>query len=280
MRAVGILNGATFIERPYLPLPLPTVLIVLPPSNGMTPPSEGPSLMLDSLSFTEGLFAPRKRVSNALTTLSGGSKKRAITTLGLTPGLASELERNAALATAPASPAIDAYTGVLFEALGWSSLTASAKRRGQSQVLIVSALFGILRPHDMIPAYRLSMDVALPKIGRLGTYWKKHLPNTLDGLENRVVVDLRSQTYLSAWTPNPAITARVRVFNEKAGKRSIISHMAKKTRGEAARTLLGLAATPKSIDEVAHALNKGFEIEVVKPTTRKNSYFLDVILRT
>jgi cytoplasmic iron level regulating protein YaaA (DUF328/UPF0246 family) len=93
-----------------------------------------------------------------------------------------------------------------------------------------------------------------------------------------VVVDLRSQTYLRAWTPEPAITARIRILVQKSGKRSIVSHMAKKTRGEVARELVSLTKAPTSLEDVAHALSKHFEVEVTRPTTLRQPHLLDVIL--
>lgn len=201
-----------------------------------------------------------------------------MSTLGLTPGLADELNRDSRLMAAHCASAIDVYTGVLYEALGWQSLSAAAKKRGESQLRIFSALFGVLRPLDLIPPYRLSMDVKLPKIGGLASFWKRHLA-VLEEQEATFVIDLRSQTYARVWTPIHAQTAIVRVFVERSGKRTVVSHMAKKTRGEVARALLNLAKEPTSIEVVARALSKAFDIELVQPIASGKPYFMDVILR-
>jgi cytoplasmic iron level regulating protein YaaA (DUF328/UPF0246 family) len=210
--------------------------------------------------------------------LASGPTNRALITLGLTPGLTDQLGRDASLLTAPSARAIEIYTGVLYEALDWKSLSLSAKKRSESQLLIVSALFGALRPLDLIPPYRLSMDVSLPKLGGLSAYWRKHLSQALNHLEEELIIDMRSQTYARAWRPNPAITAGVRIFVEKSGRRSIVSHMAKRTRGEMARALLSLTKAPKSIDAVARALSAQFEIEVVRQANTEKQHLLDVIL--
>ena len=254
------------------------MLIVLPPSEGKRSPSKGPALSNSSLSFADHLSAPRDEVQKRLIALASGPRNRAMKTLGLTPGLAEELQHDASLLTAPSAYAIEIYTGVLYEGLDWKSLSPSAKKRSESQLLIVSALFGALRPLDLIPRYRLSMDAVLPRIGALNGYWRRHLPQVLDELKAEVIVDMRSQTYARAWTPNPAITIGVRVFVEKSGRRSIVTHMAKKTRGEVARALLSLTKTPTSIDALAEALRRHFRIEVVNPATSKMQHLLNVIL--
>ncbi|MFP5407571.1 MAG: peroxide stress protein YaaA, partial [Gammaproteobacteria bacterium] len=48
------------------------------------------------------------------------------------------------------------YSGVLYEALDLTSLDAAARRRATSWLAVTSGLFGLLRPADRIPAYRLS----------------------------------------------------------------------------------------------------------------------------
>lgn len=258
------------------------MLIVLPPSEGKNSPSTGPSLDRVCLSFAGELSKPREQVLDKLVALASGSRKRAMTTLGLTVGLSDELARDANLMTAPCGSAIEIYAGVLYRALDWRTLSVPAQKRGESQLLVVSALFGALRPLDLIPAYRLSMNVNLPKIGGLGAYWKKHLPRALDDIEHELIIDMRSQAYVKAWTPDPARTAGVRVLTEKSGKRSIVSHMAKLTRGEITRSLLELSKSPKNISELAQALSnhfEAFEIEVVEPAASKDLYLLNVILR-
>ena len=256
------------------------MLIVLPPSEAKSLPTSGMSLSPASLSFANELTIPRAEVWKRLISVASGPKKRALSTLGLTPGLADELIRNSNLRSAPCGPAIEIYAGVLYGALDWASLSTAAKKRGESGLLIVSALFGALRPLDLIPAYRLSMQVNLPKVGALGSYWKKYLAQPLDAVESELVIDMRSQTYLRAWTPNPAHTAHVRVFAEKSGTRSIVTHMAKFTRGQIARSLLSLPKSPKNIGELSSALDVDYQIDVIAPKSANEPFFLDVILQS
>ena len=68
--------------------------------------------------------------------------------------------------------------------------------------------------------------------------WSDLLPNLLDPLEQNLIVDCRSSTYQGVWRPDPSITVAVRVFQLRAGIRTVITHMSKKYRGELTRHLL------------------------------------------
>ncbi|MGO2702109.1 MAG: peroxide stress protein YaaA, partial [Cellulosimicrobium funkei] len=108
-------------------------------------------------------------------------------------------------------------------------------------------------PADRVPAYRLSMAVDLPGVGKLATAWRPHLAPVLDErAAGDVVVDCRSATYVGAWKPRTsgpraAEWVAVRVVREHAGKRTVVSHNAKHTRGVLAGHLVRReAASPSS----------------------------------
>jgi len=219
------------------------VLILLPPSEGKTAPASGDPVELRSLAFADELTAKRERVLSALVRTSSGKQRgRALKALGLSAGQAAELERNAALESAPAAPAAEVYTGVLYERLRLPELPAPARRR----VLIASALWGVVAPDDRIPAYRLSISARLPRIAGLAGYWRPALEKALpdDGL----VVDLRSGGYATAWTPKRAAVVSVRGFTPE-GK--VISHFVKAIRGDVARALLLAPEPPRTPGDVA-----------------------------
>lgn len=242
------------------------MLILLPPSEGKTAPAAGDPVDLGSLAHAAELTAKRERVLAALVRTSTGKQRgRALNALGLSAGQAAELERNAGLESAPAAPAAEVYTGVLYERLRLPELPEAARR----QVLIASALWGVLAPDDRIPAYRLSISAKLPRIAGLAAYWRPALAKALpdDGL----VVDLRSGGYAAAWTPNRASVVSVRGFTPE-GK--VISHFVKAIRGEVARALLlspDVPATPE--DVLAIAVGAGFD-------ARLNGANLDVTTRS
>src|SRR6185436_14262696 len=94
------------------------MLILLPPSEGKTAPAAGEPVDLDELPFA-GLTKTRERLLAVLARL--GTSPRALKYLDIGPGLAGEAARNATLREAPAAPARELYTGVLYEHLGLGS---------------------------------------------------------------------------------------------------------------------------------------------------------------
>jgi cytoplasmic iron level regulating protein YaaA (DUF328/UPF0246 family) len=245
-----------------------TVLILLPPSEGKASEGDGPPV--GELSFPS-LGKSRKRVMNALVRAS--KRRDALEVLGLTPGLAGELDKNLALATAPTLPAGALYTGVLYDNLGLATLDGEARARAEESLLIFSGLWGVVKITDRIPPYRLSMGVSLPPLGGLAAFWRPGISKELDRLPG-LVVDLRSATYAGAWQPGSR-SVTVRVFRD--GK--VVSHMAKATRGEIARALLHQPTQPSTPDELAKLLDSlGYITRLTAPARATRPWVLDVHL--
>ncbi|MEU6729998.1 peroxide stress protein YaaA [Nonomuraea wenchangensis] len=244
------------------------MLTLLPPSEGKAPEGSGPPV--GELSFP-ALDRARRRVLNALVRAS--KRRDALDVLGLTPGLAAELDKNTALKSAPTLPAAELYTGVLYDNLGLGTLEGEARRRAEESVLIFSGLWGVVRINDRIPPYRLSMGVSLPPLGGLSAFWRPLLAKALDPVPG-LVVDLRSATYAGAWQPGERSVA-VRVYRD--GK--VVSHMAKATRGEIARDLLRHDTVPSSPEELAKILTElGRAVELTPPPRPARPWTLDVHL--
>ncbi|MFP5321345.1 MAG: YaaA family protein [Acidimicrobiia bacterium] len=235
------------------------MLILLPPSEGKAVGSRGRPLDLSSLSFPE-LTTTRERVLDALVAQS--ARPDALEVLGAPKGAADRVAANVELRGAPTLRAADLYTGVLYDALDLASLDAAAKRRAARRLVVVSALFGALRPGDRVPSYRLSMDVDLPGVGPLAAAWRPALEQALPAAAGRgLVVDLRSSTYVAAWRPTGAVAERtvaVHVVRDGPGGRTAVSHMAKHTRGLVARHLLATGADPVTPEDLVVALGPVF----------------------
>lgn len=212
--------------------------MLLPPSEGKTPPrARGPQLDLDSLS-SPGLNPVREKVLDALIELSASTD--AMQVLGVGASLDAEVARNVHLRSLPTAAAKHVYTGVLYAAAGLDRLTPTGRARAADTVRIVSGLWGLVAPDDRIPAYRLSMATHLPGLGHLPGVWRGPLGVELaERADGELVVDCRSATYLAAWhPPRSADWVQVRVLRELDGKRSVVSHNAKHTRGVLTRHLL------------------------------------------
>lgn len=258
------------------------MLILLPPSEGKYSPEAGSRFRPASLGFPE-LKATRAVVLDALIELCSSRPARAATILGLGPKQRDLVALNAQLRSAPCAPAIEVYTGVLYEALDFPSLPSSARERADVRVAIASALFGLLRPSDPIPAYRLSGDTTLPDIGTLASVWREEVTAELER-HSGPIVDLRSGAY-AALGPIPRSVAHRsfvgRVLLERGGKRSVVSHHNKATKGRLVRAVLQSPAMPKKADDVPGYLRKlGFTAEIREPAKDGDPLGLDIIVYT
>lgn len=244
------------------------MLILLPPSEGKTRPANGPALDPGLLRFP-ALAEARKLVLSAL--IETSTSPDALQVLGVGATLAAEVERNAALETEPCAPAHRIYSGVLYDALGYGSLTPAQRAAADAAVLVVSALWGAIGFSDPIPAYRLSMGTNLPGIGRLASFWAAEQTGPLNGhAAGQLIVDCRSSTYAAAWKPDPAVTAAVNVFQVRGGERKVVSHFAKHTRGELARHLLTRSGpAPRTVAELREAAAEKWTAELLPATGRK-----------
>ena len=167
------------------------------------------------------------------------------------------------IADAPTLPAMQRYTGVLYRELDWASLPAPARRRGDSGVLIVSGLWGVVAPRDPIPDYKLKMSASLPRLGKLSTWWRPRLTAALaDHLRDCVVWDLLPNEHAAAWDPVAVAAKRrlaVRVVDD-AGR--TVGHWNKLVKGALARRILveGLD-DPAPLDGWVHGSGHHVEVE-------------------
>jgi uncharacterized protein len=194
----------------------------------------------------------RAKALAALVKLAGGNRKRALGHLGLPVGLTGEVDRDATLLTAPAAPAAEVYSGVLFQHLDLATLSPAGLVRAREQVLVASALWGVVALEDRIPAYRLSIGARLPALrssSGLAAWWRPALAAALPDEPGELVVDLRSGGYAAAWRPQHATLVEVKASTAE-GKP--ISHMAKAVRGTVARRLLQADGATTEPADVAH----------------------------
>ena len=256
------------------------MLILLPPSEGKAVPRRGARLDLDRLAHPE-LTPARAQVLEALVGLCREDPDEAARVLDLGPTQVEEVRRNAGLITAPTARADAIYSGVLYDALDLASLDQASRRRATRWLRITSSLLGLVGPGDRIPSYRLSGGTRLPDVGVVSAHWRRVLdPAVRDAAGSGVVVDLRSTTYAGFWRPAPDLAPRVatvRVLHETGGRRTVVSHFNKATKGRLVRGLLerGEApATPAALADCLSAL--GWKVEVGPPS--RHGVPLDVVV--
>ena len=215
------------------------MLILLPPSEGKNSPESGKQLNLNSLVAAEELGELR----------------------------AKEISSHQYLDLTLCRPAHEIYSGVLYQALGWQNLSQTAKARGEKSILIISALFGLVAIDDVIPTYKAKIKSAT---------WRASISEYLDARGDDLIIDARSSNYQGVWTPPPSKTVAIRVFQIKAGKKSVITHMSKKYRGELTRLLLQKKA-PTTPEELLAIAAREFDCEL-KPSKAKEPWYLDLLI--
>jgi cytoplasmic iron level regulating protein YaaA (DUF328/UPF0246 family) len=222
------------------------VLVLLPPSETKTSGGDGGPLDLDELSFPD-LNPARRKLADALVSLAG-DVPASLDALGLSERQEYEVARNAELWEAPTLPALARYTGVLFDTLDVASMRAAEFDRATRRLAVGSALFGIVRGGDAIPAYRLSAGSPVPGIGGLRRFWRPVLEPALSELDS-LVLDMRSGAYASLAGVPGAVTVRV-VSQGKGGKRTAVSHHNKAHKGRLARALATPEREPRTVADV------------------------------
>ncbi len=236
------------------------VIVLLPPSETKRGGGEGPALNLDAL-HSPALNPVRAALVDELVSLSG-NREVCRKALGITAAQDSEIDRNAALLTAGTLPAIDRYTGVLYDALDVGSLRGAAATRARARLAVGSALFGLLRADDPIPAYRLSAGSKLPGQPTLAARWRPALEPVLAEIAaGELVVDLRSGSYAALGRLPGAVTVDV-LSENSAGKRTVVSHFNKAHKGRLARALASGRSDPDDAGKVAAiARRAGMRVE-------------------
>lgn len=221
---------------------------MLPPSETKKIGGDGPPLGLAPGLKAPGLEAPglealshpdltpvRRKLIDELVALAG-DRTTGLAALGLSHHQHRELQRNGELWSAPTLPALRRYTGVLYTALDANSLRPAQCAR----LMVASALFGLLRADDRIPAYRLSAASALPGLGSVRSVWRPVLGPLLSRIPD-LVVDLRSSGYLALGLLPAAVTVQVVTDDGRT-----VSHHNKAHKGRLARLL---ATAPREVSD-------------------------------
>ena len=283
--------------------------ILLPPSAGKTTKESTNHLQLEKLWQAEHLTQTRRQLIDDVQNTALLADAAQIFKLG--PKNAHEISQNLEIYDAPALAAWQLYDGVLYEAAKFAQIfsygACAQDGQGQGQgnppqgsgqglggqsqadqsqglqrqleelTLVFSALFGPVRLTDLITPHRLSGSVKLPGQGSVASIWSKALKELLtQQLSGHVVVDLRSAEYGAMYRPTRGsdcllLNIGVAKVNPATGKRSVVSHWAKHTRGLLAGALLRavaggqLAASDGDVDEilqVAAGLEGVKEVEI------------------
>jgi len=191
-------------------------------------------------------------------------------------------ERNQAFTTpfSPenARPAVFAFNGDVYSGLDAYSLDEKGLKIAQQNLRILSGLYGVLKPLDLMQPYRLEMGTSFGLNGQnsLYAFWKMQLSTYLKNelSPSEVVVNLASKEYATAVDfsilDNAVISPVFKDF--KNGKLKIISFFAKKARGLMARNLIETKA--KTIDDILTFSSDGYAFSEAETTDANQPVFV------
>ncbi len=221
---------------------MPDFTILIPPAEGKQP--GGNPLAPDmfdlrasgTFNFFRELNPERKALMRALQEAATGEADLEGLFGVKGDALAEAVAANANLFGAPLMAALDRYSpGVMYSAMDFQSLPTGAQRRLLEHTVIFSGLFGLLRPDDLIPLYRLRMDATLPGVGKVSRYWRPHLSPVLNRIvDGQVVWNLLPAAHQEAWDDAHAYSHSIRVqwAREAKGERRVLTHGVKPLRGQ------------------------------------------------
>jgi len=158
-------------------------------------------------------------------------------------------------------PARDLYTGIMYQAIEYKTLKKREKMLFDKQVLILSGMFGLLRPTDRIPPYKLKMSANLGGVvGKLANFWRQPVSDALrTELRGKVVWDFLPDQHRRVWDGSGEIRAChqvkfvKRVIRSGVAEWKTISHHSKSLKGSLIRHLLMKDAdSPKALKDFEH----------------------------
>ncbi|MCC4909670.1 YaaA family protein [Microbacterium sp. cx-59] len=238
------------------------MLLLLPPSETKRPGGTGAPWAAGRLALP-ALDARRAQARDALVALSADPEVAA-RVLKLGPKQRGEIEVNAALRGAPTMPAVDRYTGVLYDALSAPTRGAEARRWLGDHVLIHSAPFGPVGALDPLPAYRLGASASVPGLPPLRRLWADAVTAALAEVGPPFIVDLRSEAYVGLGPVPPGVpSVFVRVVADgPGGTTRALNHFNKHAKGALVRELADEQPAPGSLGELLEWLRgRGHRVE-------------------
>ncbi|GGB02858.1 peroxide stress protein YaaA [Agarivorans gilvus] len=161
-------------------------------------------------------------------------------------------------------PAIFAFKGDVYTGLEANTLSSQQLDYAQQHLRILSGLYGLLRPLDLMMAYRLEMGIKLanPRGSNLYQFWGEIITDKLNQAiaeqGDNILLNLASNEYFKAVKPKQLdATVITPVFkDQKNGQYKIISFYAKKARGLMARYLFDKQIS--SVDQLCEFDSQGY----------------------
>jgi len=214
---------------------MPKTLILIPPSEGKNSGGNQPPLKTVS--------QPVKIMIQNLQSFSGDLEKL----LGVKgQALLKAKQTNQHILENPTLPAIERYSGVVYKVIDYPSLSTQSKKFFNNHIRIISALFGLVSPLDLIPDYKLKIDKLTAQ-----KFWDNILTPQI---QNSFCFNLLPQTHQKAITPSKQLC--VNFIIKKQGKILSTGHKGKHIKGRFIRWLCQNQIT--NPDDLAGFQEKGY----------------------
>jgi len=225
-----------------------------------------------------------KQAKELISILRTKSGKELSSLMGISPRLAElnvERYQNFKVHSKNGKQAIFAFKGDVYIGLDASRYTERDFTFAQNNLRILSGLYGVLKPLDLIQPYRLDMGTKLSnsKGDNLYDFWQdrigKALINELAKHSNKSLINLASNEYFKAiHASTPSAQIITPVFKDFSnGNYRVLSFFAKKARGAMAsflvRNRINKPDDLKAFDEDGYRFNEGFSTEERWVYTRK-----------
>jgi len=139
------------------------------------------------------------------------------------------IELNSHIQESQKLSAISRYSGVMYNAIDYTGMTEGGRQYFDEHFLILSGMYGILRPSDMIGNYKLPVETKWLK-----DFWGDHITDALNNLDVDMVVDLLPGSYakMIQWKEIQATVVRINFLHTKNGELKKMTHGVKKVKGE------------------------------------------------
>lgn len=222
------------------------MIFLLPPSETKEP---GGKKMAKVLSHKD-LDKTRKVLQQALLDICR-TPSLAAKALKLGPKQSGEIQVNLDLANPKCLPALDRYTGTLYDALKAGGVSSAMRARASKTVFIQSSLFGLISAGDDIPNYRFSAGAKIPRLN-LKKLWQEAHETVWPKLWKEIVIDMRSNSYseLAPVPKNLSCYSLDVVLEDKKGKRTRLNHFNKQAKGQFLRSALIISPAPRTVADL------------------------------
>jgi cytoplasmic iron level regulating protein YaaA (DUF328/UPF0246 family) len=149
----------------------------------------------------------------------------------------------------------------MYEAIGLKTLSVAERKLFDTSTLIISGLFGVVRPTDLIPAYKLKMGANLGGVvGKLLHFWRRPVSEIIrHEVRGKVIWDFLPDQHKRVWDNTGEIAARhqvkfvKRVIRSGVAEYKTISHHSKALKGALIRHLLRTnGKSPRDLHDFKH----------------------------